>query len=59
MVDVFKKFKINSEQVIYPKYAGLVGLTSILFLLAGVTLAEILERIFPSFGPCIHLCPIS
>ena len=46
---MFKNFTINGEQVIYPKYTALIFLTSVLFLVVGVTIAKGFENIFPKF----------
>ena len=46
---MFKQFTINGEQVIYPKYTALIFLTSVLFLVVGVTIAKGFENIFPKF----------
>ena len=48
-MSIFKNFKINGEQVIYPKYTGLIFLTSVLFLVTGVSIAKVFENVFPKF----------
>ena len=49
MIDIFKYFTINGSQVIYSSYAGLVFLTSAIFLLLGVSFAKFLDNSFPKF----------
>ena len=49
MIENFKYFTINGEQVIYPRYAALVFLTSAIFLLLGVSFAKFLDNTFPKF----------
>ena len=49
MIDIFKYFTINGAQVIYPKYALLVFLTSAIFLVVGVSFAKFLDNTFPKF----------
>jgi len=48
-MSVFKYFTINGEQVFYPKYAGFIFLTSVMFLIVGVSIAKKLDDSFPSF----------
>ena len=49
MIDIFKYFTINGEQIIYPRYTALVFLTSIIFLVLGVSFAKFLDNTFPKF----------
>jgi hypothetical protein len=49
MIDILKYFTINGSQVIYSSYAGLVFLTSAIFLLLGVSFAKFLDNSFPKF----------
>lgn len=46
---VFKYLTINGEQVFYPKYAGFIFLTCVMFLIVGVSIAKKLNELFPSF----------
>ena len=46
---IFKYLTIEGEQVFYPKYAAFIFLTSIMFLIVGVSIAKKLDELFPSF----------
>lgn len=46
---IFKYLTIKGEQVFYPKYAAFIFLTSIMFLIVGVSIAKKLDELFPSF----------
>ena len=48
-MNIFKHLTINGEQVFYPKYAAFIFLTSIMFLVIGVSVAKKLDESFPSF----------
>ncbi len=48
-MNVFKYLTINGEQVFYPKYAAFIFLTSVMFLIVGVSIAKKLDESFPSF----------
>ena len=37
-------------QVLYPKYAGFIALYAIIFLTVGVSVARVLDKIFPKFN---------
>ena len=48
-MNIFKHLTINGEQVFYPKYAAFIFLTSVMFLVVGVSVAKKLDESFPSF----------
>lgn len=48
-MNIFKHLTIGGEQVFYPKYAAFIFLTSIMFLMVGVSIAKKLDESFPSF----------
>jgi hypothetical protein len=48
-MNIFKYLTINGEQVFYPKYAAFIFLTSVIFLIVGVSIAKKLDESFPSF----------
>lgn len=46
---IFKLFKIDGEQVFYPRYAFSISVMAILLIFAGVTIGASLERLMPKF----------
>ena len=46
---IFKHFKIDGEQVFYPRYAFSISVMAVLLIFAGVTIGACLERFMPKF----------